>query len=154
LTIRALSPRRVGCTLAALAVPLAAPLAAVVLLAGCNAAPPPATGTRLFASDLSGGAKLCTVPTATVIDGKEVAATMTVGNTGGWCGITVAQGGKPYAVGLLTARAAHGAIFVHTVGDATRIDYTPDTGFTGSDTFTVKLIPGGGSLRVAVTVVK
>jgi hypothetical protein len=38
------------------------------------------------------------------------------------------------------------------VGDETRIDYTPDRRFAGSDAFTVKLIPGDATIKVAVTV--
>ncbi len=43
-------------------------------------------------------------------------------------------------------------MLIHEVGDDTRIDYTPDRRFTGSDSFTVKLIPGEERLKVAVTV--
>ena len=53
---------------------------------------------------------------------------MQVGNDGGWCGITVAQDGKPYDAGLLTQAPEHGKVYIHPVGDATRIDYTPDLG--------------------------
>jgi hypothetical protein len=128
-------------------------LAAACLVQGCTPAPRAASGTRLYHSDLTGGAKTCVVPDVTIVDGKTVQATMTVGNDGGWCGITVAQsGGTPYSAGLLTARPLHGTIYIHTVGDSTRVDYTPDARFTGSDKFTVSMIPGNGSLQVAVTV--
>jgi hypothetical protein len=42
---------------------------------------------------------------------------------------------------------------IHQVGDDTRIDYTPDRGFTGTDSFAVKLIPGNAVIRITVTVV-
>jgi hypothetical protein len=78
---------------------------------------------------------------------------MSVGNDGGWCAIHVSQAGPhPYDVGLLTARAAHGIVYVHPVGDDTRIDYTPKKGFTGSDAFNVKLVPGNAELHVTVAV--
>jgi len=77
---------------------------------------------------------------------------MKVGNDGGWCAISVARGGKAFDSSLVTARPAHGKVLVHKVGDATRIDYTPDRGYAGSDSFAVKLIPGDSSIRVAVTV--
>jgi hypothetical protein len=144
LTTRALSPRRAAWPIAA--------LAAACLVQGCTPPRVTASGTRLYASDLTGGAKSCAVPSVTVTDGKETAVPMTVGNDGGWCGITVAQGSQPYSAGLLTGRPAHGTIYIHTVGDATRIDYTPDAHFTGSDSFAVRLVPGGGLIRVAVTV--
>ena len=79
---------------------------------------------------------------------------MTVGNDGGWCGITIAQSGQPYEAGLLTIRPTHGRVYIHTVGDSTRIDYTPDSGFTGADTFAVRTVPGNDLLRVAVTVTR
>jgi hypothetical protein len=111
-----------------------------------------ASGTRLYASDLAGGARSCAVPAVSVTAGQETAVPMTVGNDGGWCGITVSQSGQPFSAGLLVTRPAHGKIYIHTVGDATRIDYTPDPKFAGSDSFVVRLVPGDGSLRVAVTV--
>lgn len=114
--------------------------------------PPPASTARLFASDLSGGAKRCEVPSVTPAAGKDTPVAMSVGNDGGWCGITVANDGKPFAAGLLASEPAHGKVFIHTVGDATRIDYTPDTQFTGGDAFAVRLLPGDATLRVSVTV--
>jgi len=67
--------------------------------------------------------------------------------------VTVAQsGGRPFSAGLLQTRAQHGRVHVHTVGDNTRIDYTPDTGFTGADSFAVKLVPGNATLTVNVTI--
>jgi hypothetical protein len=146
LTIRALSPRRAAWPVAA--------LAAACLVQGCTPPRLTASGTRLYASDLAGGARSCTVPAVTITHGQESAVPMTVGNDGGWCGITVADGGQPYSAGLLTIRPTHGRVYIHTVGDATRIDYTPDTGFTGSDNFAVRVVPGNDLIRVAVTVTK
>ncbi len=146
MTTRALFPRRAAWPLAA--------LAAACLVQGCSQ-PPPASGTRLFASDLNGGARLCAVPAITVTNAQESTVPMTVGNDGGWCGISVAQGGqRPYAAGLLTTAPQHGKIYIHSVGDRTRIDYTPEAGFAGSDSFVVRLVPGSATLRVAVTVTK
>ncbi len=79
---------------------------------------------------------------------------MAVGNDGGWCAITVANEGEPYAAQLLTSRPAHGRVYYHPVGDATRIDYTPSPGFAGTDSFTVRLLPGEGSIRANVSVTK
>jgi hypothetical protein len=131
---------------------LALALAGAVLQ-GCAEKPAPAQSqTRLFASDFQGGAKSCVVPKPRLDAGKEVSATMQVGNDGGWCGITVAQDGKPYAAGLLSQAPDHGNVYIHPVGDDTRIDYTPERGFSGTDTFVVKLLPGNPMLHVAVTV--
>jgi len=114
--------------------------------------PPPAQHARVFASDFQGGAKSCTVPKLKLESGKEVPAAMQVGNDRGWCGITVAQDGNPYAAGLLEQPPAHGRVYIHPVGDDTRIDYTPDLGFSGADSFVVKLLPGEPVIRVSVTV--
>ncbi len=127
-----------------------------VLLQACtqNAGGPGGSRLRVFAADLAGGAKLCEVPQISPANGQSTEATMKVGNDGGWCGLPLHQDGpKPYDAGLLTARPAHGNVLIHQVGDETRIDYTPDRGFTGSDSFRVKLVPGNGTIRIAVTVI-
>jgi hypothetical protein len=129
--------------------------AAGLLLQACteNRAAPSAPTARVFAADMAGGAKSCEASKPDLTDGQSASATMKVGNDGGWCGIAVAQkDGKPFQSGLLVARSTHGKVLIHQVGDSTRIDYTPDRGFTGSDSFAVKLIPGDAVLRVAVTV--
>ncbi|HEY3848408.1 MAG TPA: hypothetical protein VGL95_14975 [Acetobacteraceae bacterium] len=77
---------------------------------------------------------------------------MQVGNDGGWCAISVALDGKPYNTGLLTQPPEHGAVYIHPVGENTRIDYTPDSGFSGADAFVARLLPGAPTLRVNVTV--
>lgn len=129
----------------------------VLLLQACsqNKAPPlPTSSARVFATDVTGAAKVCEVPKLSPTEGQTSDATMKVGNDGGWCGLTVVQrSGEPYDAGLLTARPAHGTVLIHKVGDSTRIDYTPQQGFAGTDTFTVKLLPGNPAIRVAVTVV-
>jgi hypothetical protein len=131
-------------------------LAAVgLVIAGCAQKPPPQVSTtRLYAIDQQGAAPNCKVsPNISLTAGKQTDATMAVGNNGGWCAISVAQPGPhPYNAGLLTARPAHGKVYIHTVGDNTRIDYTPDSGFAGADSFTATLLPGNAAIRVAVTV--
>jgi Big-like domain-containing protein len=125
-----------------------------VLLQGCAPQARPASGTRLFATDFAGGAKNCNVPKVSPTAGKETPATMTVGNDGGWCGITVDNNGHPYSAGLLATRPTHGQVYIHSVGDATRIDYTPNKGYAGTDSFTVRLLPGDAAVRATVTVGK
>lgn len=127
----------------------------VLSLAGCNNENPrgAASGSRVFAADFAGSAKTCVAPNPTLKDGELSEVAMKVGNDGGWCGITVAQSsGKPFDAGLLIARPEHGKIFIHAVGDATRIDYTPDRRYTGPDSFTVKLVPGNPGVHGLVTV--
>ncbi|HEX2940611.1 MAG TPA: Ig-like domain-containing protein [Rhodopila sp.] len=125
-----------------------------MMLQGCaQKAAAPGSTTRIYAADVQGGAKQCSVPKLDLSAGKTTEAAMNVGNDGGWCALTVHQPGpKPYDAGLLTSRAAHGSVLIHQVGDDTRIDYTPDRGFAGTDSFTVKLIPGDASIHATVTV--
>jgi len=129
---------------------------AALTLQACSKGPgPTASGSRVYAADVTGAAKSCDVPSLSLTDGKTVTAAIKVTNDGGWCGITVAQPGpKPYASGLLTARPTHGKVFIHQVGDNTRIDYTPDRGFAGTDNFSVKLLPGEPLVHVTVTASK
>lgn len=129
---------------------------AAAALQGCAEKPKPvATGPQphLFSVDFQGAAKSCTVPKTPGLDGgKTTQAAMKMRNDGGWCAISVADDGKPYAAGLLTQRPDHGRVYIHPVGDATRIDYTPLLGFSGADSFAVTLLPGRPELHVAVTV--
>ena len=133
------------------------PLAARVALAACaeqGAVTAPRSTTRVYAVDMQGQARLCNVTSPTEpAAGAAVEAKMTLGNDGGWCAVPVNRPGpQPYAAGLLTARAQRGNVTIHTVGDVTRLDYRPDTGFSGEDRFTVRLVPGDTEVKVAVTV--
>lgn len=125
-----------------------------LLVQGCDQQRSAAGGTRLYAIDQTGGAKTCNSPTAEPASGKTTEIAMTVTNDGGWCGLSVAQSGRPYSAGLLPTRPKDGKVYVHTVGDQTRIDYTPDRGFVGKDSFVVKLVPGNAMLQVNVAVSK
>lgn len=142
-------PRSAGRLSACLALALGA-----VVLQGCSENKvAPASSTRIFQADFTGAAKTCVAPKPELKAGAMTDVAMKVGNDGGWCGITVAQpSGKPFDAGLLSGRPTHGKVFIHQVGDNTRIDYTPDRGFVGADTFAVKLLPGNPGVQVAVTV--
>ncbi len=133
------------------------PLVALAALAACAEVappPPPRVASTVFAFDQQGKAALCSVsapaePTA----GSTAEGKITVGNDGGWCGIPVNRPGPaPFAAGLVTKRAQHGNVTIHTVGDVTRLDYRPDTGFSGEDSFGLRLVPDNTTLQVAVTV--
>lgn len=126
-----------------------------VLAAACspNAGSGAASKLRTYAADLSGGAKVCDAPEVKPTAGQVNEVAIKLVNDGGWCGLRTRQdGSKPFDAGLLTARAAHGSVTIHEVGDETRIDYAPDPKYTGADSFAVKLIPGSAVLHVAVTV--
>lgn len=126
--------------------------ATALLLQACAERPASAPSGRVFAADMAGGAKTCVVPKVAPIANQETQVAMKVGNDGGWCGITVNNSGKPYAAGLLIAKPVHGQVFIHTVGDDTRIDFTPDRGAGGTDAFAVRLIPGDATIRTSVTI--
>ena len=121
------------------------------LIAGC-AQTPTAPGPRLFAVDLAGAARGCAVSKVVPAAGQQVPVTMTVNNDGGWCAIVVANNGSPFDAGLLTVEPQHGKVLIHSVGNDTRIDYTPAGGYVGVDAFSVQLLPGNATLRTSVTV--
>jgi hypothetical protein len=128
--------------------------ATVVSIMGC-AAPPGAAGWNgIFKADAAGGAKTCVAPAAAPPDGQAVVAQVQVANDGGWCGITATRGGAPYDSYLLVTHPSHGKVFAHRVGGNTRIDYTPDPAFAGTDKFSVRLIPGNAVIEGAVTVTR
>ncbi len=120
-----------------------------LLLQGCAQK---AGWNGIFTVDTQGVAKTCVTPTVSVPDGQAVQAQVQVSNEGGWCGVTVNRGGAAYDSYLSVSRPNHGRVFAHRVGGNTRIDYTPDTGFTGTDSFAIRLLPGDGVLQEAITV--
>lgn len=125
--------------------------AAGLLLQGCAAPKPSGPPPRLFETDFKGAAKTCDAAKTTPVAGKTVDAAIKVGSDGGWCGLLVNNNGMPFDTQLLTARPEHGKVYVHRVGNDTRIDYTPDTGFVGGDSFTVSMLPGEAIVHGVVT---
>ncbi len=122
----------------------------VSLVAGCVQ---PAAVNRqprnpVYASDLQGKAASCTASPTTPEAGKTVTATITTDGHG-WCGLTMANGDGPFAAGLVERRPEKGHVFIHTVGDDTRVDYTPDASAV-ADSFSVRLIPGDAIVTVSV----
>lgn len=126
--------------------------ATALLLQACADRGPSGPTPRVFAADMTGAAKVCTVPPVAAAPGKTTDVAMKLGNDGGWCAITVNNNGRPYDAGLVAAQPGHGKVLIHTVGNDTRIDYTPVPRYAGADTFTVRLIPGDSMIRAAVTV--
>lgn len=129
-------------------------LGALALIAGCTQDAASTSRNRIFYADQQGGAAVCNVPKdVSLTASKQTDTTMTLRNDGGWCGVSVAQAGpRPYDAGLLVERPKHGRVHVRKVGDYTRVDYIPDAGFSGNDSFTVRVLPGNAALRVAATV--
>ena len=122
----------------------------VSLVAGCVQPPAISRQARnpVYASDLQGKAASCTASTTTPEAGKTVTATITTGGQG-WCGLTLANGDRPFAAGLVERRPEKGHVFIHTVGDDTRVDYTPDA-TPVADSFSVRLLPGDAIVTVSV----
>ncbi len=129
-------------------------LPALAALAGCADQTPARPAARLYAVDLRGTSRVCTVPAETRTDANAPATVeMKAGSDGGWCGITVNRPGpQPYTAGLVETRPQHGRLHIHTVGDKTRIDYIADAGYAGADTFAVRLVPGNARVTANVTV--
>lgn len=127
---------------------------AVLLAAGCQEKAAKQPRAVVYSEDVTGAAKSCTAPAPKLTAGQENAATMTVGNDGGWCGILLSENDNPFTAGLLTMRPQHGKVFIHTVGDDTRIDYTPTSGYAGPDNFTVTLLPEHTVVKATVTVTR
>jgi hypothetical protein len=129
-----------------------AALVLVALVQGC-ARGPLGPQTRLYAIDQEGAARVCSAPRSVALSaGKPSQAAISVGNDGGWCAISVANAGQPYNAGLLSKAPEHGTVYIHAVGDFTRIDYTPDKDYAGADAYEVTLLPGQPILDVSVTV--
>ncbi|MFC3123559.1 hypothetical protein ACFOD4_00685 [Pseudoroseomonas globiformis] len=132
--------------------PLWLALALPAALAACAKPDAPLSqSTRpVYAVDMMGAAKTCTVEdNPRLIDARETEVPMALTNDGGWCGLRVSRPGPaPFDAGLLTARPSNGRVRVQAVGDWTRIDYIPDAGFAGEDSFVVRLLPGSTTVKV------
>jgi hypothetical protein len=122
------------------------------MLQACAERAPSGPPARVYAADMTGAAKVCTAPPLTPAARQTTDAAIKLGNDGGWCAITVNNGGRPFDAGLLVTGPQHGKVLIHTVGNDTRIDYTPTARFAGADAFSVRLLPGEATVRVAATV--
>ncbi len=130
---------------------IALPCVAGLALAGCT---PPSNGpvasrNRTYSVDLGGKAADCTAPAVQLTQGQPATGTISTGG-GGWCGIPVTLGGDALTAGLLTQPPARGRVYIHSVGDETRVDYTP-TAAVVADAFTVQFLPGDETMRVTVS---
>jgi hypothetical protein len=133
---------------------LIAAAAAVVALQGCASKPaPPPVPTE----DLNIGiSKTCTFTPVQPAAGSSVNSSLTMTNDG-WCAVrTTEADGQPFQLGLVRQRPAHGTMLVQKLGGETRLEYTPNPGYTGTDSFTAALRPKSGAadatVRVAVMV--
>ena len=115
---------------------LTAPLAAILALSACAPTPP-----VLQANDPrnDGIAKVCTPTNPDTSKPGPYTAAIAMSNDG-WCGVSaVDRSGKPFSLALVRVRPSHGRVFNQEVANVRRIEYTPDAGYTGADSFTVAL---------------
>lgn len=114
---------------------LIATLATGVALAGCAVKTPPAEQAVDLQND--GIAKTCT-PSAVDLS-ATTPATIAMTNDG-WCGVfTADKDGQPFSLGLVKTRPSHGRVYIQPIGRQTRVEYTPNTGYVGADSFAVSL---------------
>ena len=141
---------------------LAAVLAVAALLPGCANLLNRGAETAAPAETVNeeGIAKNCVASAVDPAAGQTAAATMTVGNDGGWCAVRVAEkDGRPFVTGLVRVRPEHGRIVIEKSGNRTLVQYFPAPGYTGADTFTAALRSRTAgapdlTLKVAVTVTR
>ena len=129
--------------------------AAALALQGCAAQLTPA---QLAAEDYNEGiAKTCNASAADLSNAAAGTATIAMTNDG-WCGVRVTEkDGQPFQLGLVKTRPEHGRVLIQRAGNQTRVEYTADNRYVGTDRFTVALRSRAGNapdsmLQVAVTV--
>jgi hypothetical protein len=123
--------------------PAAAPQAAAPAPLPPHAGPPPA--------------RLCTVAPFSVKTGGTADVAMVVSNEGGYCAATLtADSGQPYDAPLVHVEPLHGIDHIVKYNGKTSVEYTPQPGYVGHDSFVARLIergqPGYTTLNVSVTV--
>jgi hypothetical protein len=134
-------------------------LAAGVLLAGCQPKPAAVVETPDYIPPHAGPppAATCTVAPFHVPDGGTTDVAITVSNEGGYCAAKLtAASGKPFDAPLVPVLPLHGTPRVIRYNGHTSVEYTPEPGYNGHDSFIVKLIlrgqPGYTTLNMSVTV--
>ena len=121
-----------------------------LIVAGCAT---PQVQQAGVAEPTDGAASTCTVTPPDLPRGVAATVQMQVANDGGWCAVRIAdKAGSPFGYPLMRERAQHGRVAVNKVLSISRIEYTPNAGFTGNDAFAVALIPQDKSEEVMVRV--
>ncbi len=132
---------------------LFAPLAVALAVSACANTKPPVLAESDPRND--GIAKTCTPTNPDTTKPGPYTASIAMTDDG-WCGVfAVEKDGKPFSLGLVRARPTNGRVFIQKVANSTRVEYTPNTGFTGTDSFTVALRSnqsGVEDIPLAVTV--
>jgi hypothetical protein len=85
------------------------------------------------------------------------ATRLTVSNEGGWCGTYVQLMRDiqltDWTTGALTEPPAHGSVRLRRGPTVVHVEYQPQPGYVGADSFTVRLQPGFSSRVTTVQVV-
>jgi hypothetical protein len=130
-----------------------------LLLQGCAQPPAPVVAPPAPLPPHAGPppARLCTVSPFSVKTGGTADIAMVVSHEGGYCAATLTDDqGKPYDAPLVPVQPLHGIDHIVKYNGKTSVEYTPQPGYVGHDSFIVKLIergqPGYTTLNVSVTV--
>jgi len=120
-----------------------------IALAGCQGgpkAPPPAPPPPLPPHIGPPAAASCNVAPFHVADGGTTDVVMAVGNDGGYCAAALTDAsGAPYDAPLVPVLPEHGTPRVVKYNGKTSVEYTPNAGFIGHDSFVVHLLVKGQS---------
>ncbi len=130
------------------------------VLQGCakpEAPPPPPPPAPLPPHAGPPAAQRCSVLPFTIKDGGSADVTMTLSSEGGYCAATLlSDEAVPFAAGLVPVPPLHGVPRVVRYNGKTSVEYSPQPGFFGHDSFIVKLIvrgkPGYTTLSMSVNV--
>ena len=129
-----------------------------LLLQGCAKpeVPPPPPPPQLPFHAGPPPAKFCSVSPFAVKDGGNANVQMVVSSEGGYCAATVtSDSGQPFDAPLVPVPPLRGISRVVKYNGKTSVEYTPQPGFAGHDSFIVKLIvrgkPGYTILNLSVT---
>ncbi len=124
---------------------------AVLALQACAPQPPPPV---VALDDLNEGiAKTCSYSPVQPKPGAAVDATITMTNDG-WCAFRASEKqGSAYLLGLVKERPSHGELQIRKWAGESRVEYTANAGYVGTDKFGVALRPtdGGADAMVMLT---
>ena len=127
-----------------------------VALQGCGPQNPSA---QVYGEDVDGIAKTCEPSTVDFAKTPTANATISMTNDG-WCAVRAVEAdGTPFKLALVRTRPDHGRVLIQPVSGKTRVEYTPNPGYVGSDQFTVALVSKKAAepdamLQVAVAVAR
>ncbi len=93
-----------------------------------------------------------------VVDGGSADIGMTVSNEGGYCAASLtAANGKPFDAPLVPVVPEHGTPRVVKYNGKTSVEFTPNVGYIGHDSFVVHLLlhgmTGHTTLNMSVNVI-